>query len=64
MFTSKSDYLRRFPQDADLSEVWLKRDQFGMTFLDQLGLIDMSDLLELSKGLSKIDAKIFLAYVV
>ena len=59
---AKSDYLRRFPQDADLSEVWLTRDQFGMTFLDQLGLIDMS--LELSKGLSKIGAKIFLAYVV
>ena len=30
-----------------------------MTFLDQLGLMDMSDLLELSKGLSKIGAKIF-----
>ena len=59
MFTSKSDYLRGFPQDSDLSEVWLTRDQFGMTFLDQLGLMDMSDLLELSKGLSKIGAKIF-----
>ena len=31
----------------------------GMTVLDQLGLMDMSDLLELSKGLSKIGAKIF-----
>ena len=30
-----------------------------MTFLDQLGLMDMSDVLELSKGLSKIGAKIF-----
>ena len=59
MFTSKSDYLRGFPQDSDLSEVWLTRDQFGMTFLDQLGLMDMSVLLELSKGLSKIGAKIF-----
>jgi hypothetical protein len=59
LFTSKSDYLRGFPQDVDLSEVWLSRDQFGMTFLDQLGLMDMSDLLELSKGLSKIGAKIF-----
>ena len=34
-------------------------DQIGMSFLDQLGLMDMSDLLELSKGLSKIGAKIF-----
>ena len=59
LFTSKSDYLHGFPQDSDLSEVWLTRDQFGMTFLDQLGLMDMSDLLELSKGHSKIGAKIF-----
>ena len=43
------------------SAVWLTRHQFGMSFLDQLGLVlmDMSDLLELSKGLSKIGAKIF-----
>ena len=46
-------------KDADFSAVWLTRDQFGLTFLDQLGLMDMSDLLELSKGLSKIGAKIF-----
>ena len=46
-------------KDADFSAVWLTRDQFGMTFLDQLGLMDMGDLLELSKGLSKIGAKIF-----
>ena len=46
-------------KDADFSKVWLTRDQFGMTFLDQLGLMDMGDLLELSKGLSKIGAKIF-----
>ena len=46
-------------KDADFSAVWLTRDQFGMTFLDQVGLMDMSDLLELSKGLSKIGAKIF-----
>ena len=39
--------------------VWLTRDQFGMTFLDQVGLMGMSDLLELSKGLSKIGAKAF-----
>ena len=45
--------------DADFSAVWLTRDQFGMTFLDQLGLMDMGDLFELSKGLSKIGAKIF-----
>ena len=46
-------------KDADFSSVWLTRDQFGMSFLDQLRLMDMSDLLELSKGLSKIGAKIF-----
>ena len=46
-------------KDADFSAVWLTRDHFGMTFLDQLGLIDLSDILELSKGLSKIGAKIF-----
>ena len=46
-------------KDADFSAVWLTRDQFGITFLDRLGLMDMSDLLELSKGLSKIGAKIF-----
>ena len=46
-------------KDADFSAVWLTRDQFGMTFLDQLGLMDMGDLLALSKGLSKIGAKIF-----
>ena len=34
-------------KDADFSAVWLTRDQFGMTFLDQLGLMDMGDLLEL-----------------
>ena len=44
---------------ADFSAVWLTRDQFRMTFLDQLDLMDMGDLLELSKGLSKIGAKIF-----
>ena len=46
-------------KDEDFSEVWLTRDQFGSTFLDQLGLTDINDLLELSKGLSKIGAKIF-----
>ena len=46
-------------KDADFSAVWLTRDQFGMTFLDQLGLMDMGDLLELSKGLSKIGSKVF-----
>ncbi len=62
--TSSSDYLRGIltllaslqerlglsAKDADFSAVWLTRDQFGMTFLDQLGWMDMGDLLELSKG--------------
>ncbi len=46
-------------KDADFSAVLLTRDQFGMTFLDQLGVMDICDLLELSKGLSKIGAKDF-----
>ena len=46
-------------KDAEFSAVWLTRDQIGMSFLDQLGLMDVSDLLELSKGLSKIGAKTF-----
>ncbi len=45
-------------KNADLSAVWLTRDHFGMNFLEQLGLMDMGDLLELSKGLSNIGAKI------
>jgi hypothetical protein len=56
---SLQEWLGLTTKDADFSAVWLTRDQFGMTFLDQLGLMDMSDLLELSKGLSKIGAKIF-----
>ena len=44
-------------KDADFSAEWFTRDQLGMTFLDQVGLMNMSDLLELSKGLSKIGAK-------
>jgi hypothetical protein len=46
-------------KDADFSAVWLTRDELGMAFLDQLGLMDMIDLLELSKSLSKIGAIIF-----
>jgi len=46
-------------KDADFSAVCLTQSQLGITFLDQLGLKDMSDLLELSKGLSKIGANIF-----
>ncbi len=42
-------------KDADFKAVWLTRDQLGMTFLDQLvGLDGYGDLLELSKGISKI----------
>jgi hypothetical protein len=46
-------------KDEDFSEVWLTRGQFGSTFLDKLGLTGINDLLELSKCLSKIGAKIF-----
>ncbi len=37
-------------KDAELSVVWLTRDKFGMTFFDQLGLINLRYLLELSKS--------------
>ena len=46
-------------KDVDFSAVWLTRDQFGMNFLEQLSLMDIGDAMELSKGLSKIGAKIF-----
>ena len=50
--TSLQERLELTTKDADFSAVWLTREQFGMTFLDQLGLMmDMGDLLELSKGL-------------
>ena len=52
---SLHEHLGLTTKDADFSAVWLTRDQLGLTFLDQLGC----DLLELSKGLSKIGAKIF-----
>ncbi len=46
-------------KDADFSALWLTRDrdQFCMTFLDQLGFMDMSNMFELSKGLLKIGGK-------
>jgi hypothetical protein len=46
-------------KDTDFSEVWRTINELCMTFLDQLGLMDVSDLLELSKGLSKIGTKTF-----
>ena len=36
---SLQDRLGLTTKDADFSAVWLTRDQFGMTFLDQLGLM-------------------------
>ncbi len=47
-------------KDADIRAAWLTRDQFGMAFLDQVGLMDISDLLAtgLSKGLPKIGTKV------
>ncbi len=51
-------------KDTDFSAVWLTRDLLGLAFLDQVDLMDMSDLLELSKGLSKIGAKILGSTVV
>ena len=56
---SLRNWLGLTTKDADFSAVWLTRHEFGMTLLDQMGLVDMSDLLELSKGLSKISARVF-----
>ena len=37
--------------DANFCAMWLTRDKLGTTFLAHLGLMDLSDLLGLSKGL-------------
>ncbi len=44
--------------DAVLSAAWLSRDELGMAFLHHFGLLDSTDLIELSKGLSKIVAMV------
>ena len=45
--------------DAVFSVAWLSRDELGMAFLHNFGLLDSADLIVLSKGLSKIGARIF-----
>jgi hypothetical protein len=45
--------------DAVFSAAWLSRDELGMAFLHHFGLLDSTDLIELSKGLSKNGARIF-----
>jgi hypothetical protein len=59
IYVQLQERLELTKKDADFSAVWLTQDQFGMTFLDLLGLMDMSDLLELLKGLLKIGTHIF-----
>ena len=56
---SLQEWLGLSIKDAAFSAVWLSLVEFGMGFLHQLGLMDLIDLLELSKGLSKIGAKLF-----
>ncbi len=56
---SLQEWLGLSIKDTAFSVVWLSRVEFGMRFLHQLGLMDLIDLLELSKGLSKIGAKLF-----
>ena len=46
--------------DANFSAMWLTRDKLGTTFLAHLGLMDLSDLLGLSKGLEDRRAKILM----
>jgi len=48
---SLQEWLGLSIKDAAFSAVWLSRVEFGMGFLHQLGLMDLIDLLELSKGL-------------
>ena len=56
---SLQEWLGLSIKDAAFSAVcWLSRVEFGMGFLHHLGLMDLIDLLELSKGLSKIGAKL------
>ena len=51
-------------KDADFSAVGSPKISSIRLFIDQLGFVDLNDLLELSKGLSKIGAKFFLGFVV
>ena len=60
--TSLQERLGLTTKDADFSAGWLNRDQFGMSFLDQLGWMDMIDLLGLSMGLSKKDQRKYRVY--
>ena len=39
------EWLGLTTKDAVFSAVWLTRDKFGLTFLDQLGSVDLMDLL-------------------
>ena len=48
------EWLSLAAKDAAFSAMWLSRDEFGITFLHQLGLMDLCDSLEPSKGLSEI----------
>jgi hypothetical protein len=45
-------------KDADICAAWLLRDEIGMTNIGQLGLLDNSDLLDLSARISKVGGKI------
>ena len=45
-------------RDATVCERWLVRDEIGLTDINQLGLLSISDILELTKGLSKIGRRV------
>ena len=57
--TSLQKWLGITTNDAVFSAAWLSRDELGMAFLHHFGLLDSTDLIELSNGLSKIGARIF-----
>ena len=44
--------------DASFCERWLFRDEIGMTDINQLGLLNISDISDLTKELSKIGGKL------
>ena len=45
-------------RDTTVCERWLVRDEIGLTDINQLGLLSISDILELTKGLSKIGRRV------
>ena len=45
-------------RDAAVCERWLVRDEVGLTDINQLGLLSIAEILELTKVLSKIGGRV------